>query len=84
MSTLRRLYLTAFFAFGTTFWYEAAKGDTWAMPSVVGTLFTLLTLNEIFGRRRGWLVGLWAGCAALGQYQYAFVIPVYAWMMWRD
>lgn len=80
---MNRLYLTAFFAFGTTLWYEAAKGDTWTLPSVVGMMFTLLCLNEIFGKRRGLLVGLWAGLAALGQYQYGFCVPVYAFMLWR-
>jgi hypothetical protein len=80
---ITRIWLTAFFAFGTSFWYEAATGSTWSWPGVVGMLFTLLALNELLGKRRGLLVGLWAGCAALGEYQFAFVVPVYVFMIWR-
>jgi hypothetical protein len=79
-----QIWLTAFFAFGTSFWYETAVGNTWSWPGVVGMLFTLLALNELLGKRRGLLVGLWAGMAFLGEYQYGFCVPVYLWMVWRD
>ncbi len=46
--------------------------------------FTLLALCELLGARRGWLVALYAACAAESRFSLLLVIPVYAAMLWVD
>ncbi len=76
-----RVWLTAFFGLGTVLFYEATLGASWGFTSVVSVAPTFLALIEVFGRKRAWLVGLWAGIAALGRYDLALVIPVYFLML---
>ena len=89
-------WLVAFFAFGTTFCYEATLGASWNFALVASTPFTLLaiaevTRNERFnphfnfeGAQRDYarpvLVGLWAGIAALARYDLVLAFPVYLWL----
>ncbi len=80
-----RIWLTAFFATGTIIWYETINGSSWEVSMLVAVLFTLLALNELFSENeRSWLVGLWAGAAALSRYDLVIVWPVYvilaAWL----
>ena len=72
-----RIWLTIFFGLGTIVWFESTSGGSWELTMVVAVLFTLLALDETFGRGRGALVGLWAACAALSRYDLAFVWPIY-------
>jgi hypothetical protein len=71
-------WLCAFLLFGTDLLWCAMLGDVWFIAHVSAVCFTLLALVELFGRRRGWLVALWAVCAAESRFTLALVIPVYA------
>jgi hypothetical protein len=73
-----RLWLTAFFSFGTVLFYEGTLGYSWGFVSISSVLPTLLALSEVFGKRRPLLVGLWAGLAALCRYDLVLVWPIYA------
>jgi hypothetical protein len=72
-----QVWLTVFFGVGTTFWYEATLGDSWNFAVVVSVPVTLLALNELFGRARPFVVGLWAGLAALARYDLVLAWPFY-------
>jgi hypothetical protein len=62
--------LIAFFA-GSPLWSSLLWTDgVWFFSHVVGVTFILLALTEVFGRRRGWLVGLLLGCAFLSRQFY--------------
>lgn len=72
-----RIWLTMFFGFGTIIWYESTSGGSWEVTMVVAVLFTLLALDELLGEGRSWLIGVWAGCAALSRYDLGLVWPIY-------
>jgi hypothetical protein len=68
--SVRTWILIAFFA-GSPFWSSLLwTQGVWFFSHVVGVTFVLLALTEVFGRRRGWLVGLLLGCAILSRQLY--------------
>jgi hypothetical protein len=68
--SVRNWILIAFFA-GSPLWTSLLwTQGVWFFSHVVGVTFILLALNEVFGRRRGWLVGLLLGCAFLSRQLY--------------
>jgi hypothetical protein len=81
LSTSARIWLTAFLGIGTTLWYEATLGASWDFVLVVSILPTLLALNELFGKGRPWLVGIFAGLAALGRNDLVMAWPFYALLL---
>jgi len=75
--------LTVFFAVGTDVLYCGVTGDVWLMAHVSAVCFTTLCLVELFGKRRGWVVALWAIAAAFSRYPLLLALPVYAlWLFW--
>jgi hypothetical protein len=77
-----QVWLTIFFGVGTTFWYEATLGDSWNFAVVMSVPATLLALNELFGKARPFVVGCWAGVAALARYDLVLVWPFYLALLW--
>ncbi len=81
-------WLCAFLLFGTDLLWCAMLGDVWFIAHVSAVCFTLIALVELFGRKRGWLVALWAVCAAESRFTMALVLPVYAVLLaqpdWRS
>ena len=77
MKTSTRIWLTAFFAFGTIMWSESINGGSWQVSMLVANLMTLLALCEVFGDARPFQVGLYAGAAAISRYDLCLVWPVY-------
>jgi hypothetical protein len=76
-STAARIWLTAFFGFGTVIWYEGTLGNSWGLSSNVSALATLLALNELFGKSRAFVVGLFAGATVLARYDMIIALPFY-------
>ncbi len=76
-----RLWLTAFFALGTTFWYEATLGNSWDFVLAASIPFTLAALDEIFGSARPIPVAIFAGLAALARYDLVLAWPAYLLML---
>src|SRR6185369_9639432 len=66
---------TLIFAFGTVNWYSAIIGTTWFLSHLCVELFLLIALREIFGRRRGLVVGLAFGFAVLSRVNVATAAP---------
>jgi hypothetical protein len=56
-------------------------GDVWFIAHVSAVCFTMLALVELCGERRGWLVALWAICAAESRFTMVLAMPVYAAML---
>jgi hypothetical protein len=67
---------------GTDLFWCATFGDVWFLAHVAAVAFTLLALLEVFGRRRGWLVALFAVCALESRFTMALALPVYAGLLW--
>jgi hypothetical protein len=72
------LWLTAFLLAGTDLLWCAMLGDVWFIAHVSAAAFTLLALVELCGKRRAWLVALWAVAAAGSRFSLVLAIPVYA------
>jgi hypothetical protein len=70
-------WLTAFLLAGTDLLWCAMLGDVWFIAHVSAAAFTLLSLVELCGKRRGWLVALWAVAAAGSRFSLVLAIPVY-------
>jgi len=76
--TVPRLWLCGFLLLGTDLFWAAMYGDVWFLAHVAAAAFTLLALAEMLGKKRGWLVALYAGCALESRFSLAAVVPVYA------
>ena len=73
-----RTWLCAFLFLGTDLFWCALYGDVWFIAHVAAVTFTLLALVELLGKKRGWLVALFAACAIESRFSLAFALPVYA------
>jgi hypothetical protein len=78
------VWICAFLLAGTDLAWCAMLGDVWFIAHVSAVCFTMLALAELCGGRRGWLVALWAICAAESRFTLALALPVYAVMLWSD
>lgn len=58
-----RVWITAFFAFGTLQFFSAAHDQTWWYAYIVASFFILLAIDEIVGKKRLFFVGLFIGLA---------------------
>ena len=74
-------WLVAFLLAGTDLLWCAMLGDVWFIAHVCAVAFTLLAIVELLGERRGWLVALWAVCAAESRFTMAVALPVYLYLL---
>jgi len=74
-------WICAFLLAGTDLLWCAMLGDVWFLAHVSAVAFTLLALVELAGQRRGWLVALYAACAAESRFTMIAAIPVYCLML---
>jgi hypothetical protein len=71
-------WLIAAVFFGTGFWYALfTSHHVYAFAHITSFLFQLLAINEILGKRRWWLVGLFIGCSFLTR-QFTVFYVVFA------
>jgi hypothetical protein len=57
------IWMAIFYCFGTIHWYLATVGSAWYFVHIVANFFLLLALNELFGRKRPFLIGIFLGAA---------------------
>ena len=77
-----RAVLCAFMLLGTDLFWCATFGDVWFIAHVSAAAFTLLAVLELVGGRRGWLLAIFAVCAAESRFTMALAMPIYAAMLW--
>jgi hypothetical protein len=70
-------WICAFLLTGTDLLWCATLGDVWFLAHVSAFCFTMLALVELAGKRRGWLVALFAACAVESRFSMILAIPVY-------
>ena len=80
----RSVWICAFAFAGTQLWWSAMLGDVWFIAHVAAVACTFLSLAELTGRRRGWLVALGAAGAAFSRFSLVLAVPVYAWLLLRE
>jgi len=74
-------WICAFLLAGTDLLWCAMLGDVWFLAHVSAVCFTMLALVELRGKRRGWLVAVFAACAFESRFSMALAIPVYAYLL---
>jgi hypothetical protein len=73
------LWLTAFALAGTDLLWCSMLGDVWFVAQSSAVAFTLLALNELAGKRRGWLVAFWFALAVGSRFTVVMALPVIAY-----
>lgn len=76
-----RFALTVLFGFSTQILWVTTRGGVWHTGQLIATILTFACLIELWGSRRGWLVGLLAGAAFLTRAPLAFAVPFYALLL---
>jgi hypothetical protein len=74
-------WICAFLLAGTDLLWCAMLGDVWFIAHVSAVCFTMLALVELAGKRRGWLVALFAACAFESRFSMLAAVPVYAYLL---
>jgi hypothetical protein len=77
LSRASNAWICAFLLAGTDLLWCATFGDVWFIAHVSAVAFTMLALAEIAGKRRPWLVALWAACAFESRFSLVLAVPVY-------
>ncbi|MGH7737161.1 MAG: hypothetical protein ACREMP_04755 [Candidatus Tyrphobacter sp.] len=74
-------WICAFLLAGTDLLWCGMLGGVWFLAHVGAVCFTLLALVELCGKRRAWLVMLWAACAFESRFSLVLAVPVYAYVI---
>ncbi|HET9030111.1 MAG TPA: hypothetical protein VFN49_08040 [Candidatus Aquilonibacter sp.] len=74
-------WITAFLLAGTDLLWASMLGDVWFIAHVSAVCFTMLALVELAGKKRGWLVALYACAALLSRFDLVLALPVYAYFL---
>jgi hypothetical protein len=74
-------WICAFLLAGTDLLWCAMLGDVWFTAHISAVCFTLLVLVELAGKRRGWLVALFAACAFESRFSMIVALPVYLYLL---
>jgi hypothetical protein len=79
-----RWWMLAAFALGTPVWFNAGRvGSTWPLMHM-SVLFGLsIAFAEVYGRRRGWIVGLGLAIAISSRQLALMTTPFFAYMLAR-
>jgi hypothetical protein len=75
------VWICALFLAGTDLLWCAMLGDVWFLAHVSAVCFTMLALVELAGKRRGWVVALFAACAFESRFSMIAAVPVYAYLL---
>lgn len=81
---ITRTYACGFLLLGTSLFWCAMLGTVWLIAHVCAVTFTLAALLEFQGKRRAWLIALYAACAAESRFALVAAIPVYAAILATD
>ncbi len=84
LSDAANAWICTFLLAGTDLLWCAMLGDVWFIAHVSSVAFTMLALAELAGKRRAWLVVLWAACAVESRFSLIAVLPVYAYLLLAD
>lgn len=83
LSVAANAWICAFLLAGTDLLWCAMLGDVWFLAHVSVVCFTMLALAELAGKRRGWLVALFAACAFESRFSMILALPVYAFLLFQ-
>jgi len=75
--------ITAFF-FGSGYWFALfTSHHVYSFAHITSCTFQLLLLNELFGKKRWWLIGIYTGCTFLTrQFTFLYILFVLGYMIY--
>ena len=76
------MWLLLFLLLGTDLLWCSMLGDVWFVAQTSAVAFVLLTLCELAGKRRGWVVAVWTGLALGSRFTLVTALPAIAWWVW--
>jgi hypothetical protein len=83
VAIVSRIFVTLMLFAGTDLFWCASLGDVWFLAHIASVAMSMLALRELSGRRRPWLVALWACAAVEARFSMVLALPVYfAMLMW--
>lgn len=80
-SDMVALWVAILFTFGTIYWYLASVGSSWYFAQVTAVFFLFLALNEVFGKKRPLLIGIFLGAAYWSRLPVILSIPFFLIML---
>jgi hypothetical protein len=83
VTTRRTIWLVVFFLAGTDLLWCSMLGDVWFVAQTSCVAFVLLALCELAGKRRGWLVALFAALALGSRFTLVMALPVMLWWVYE-
>jgi len=78
------LLVSVFFTYGTNHWYLSSIGSSWFLAHIVAIFFLLLSLIEVFGRRRLLLIGLLLGAAFWSRTTVILTLPFFYIFLYKE
>jgi hypothetical protein len=81
LKAVSNAWICAFLLAGTDLLWCGMLGDVWFIAHVCAVCFTMLALAELAGKRRGWLVAVWAACAFESRFSMVLALPVYLFLL---
>jgi len=75
------LWMAIMFIFGSIHWYLASVGSSWYFAQITAVFFMLLALNEVFGKKRPMLIGIFLGAAYLSRLPVILSFPFFLLML---
>lgn len=82
-SNLRAMFFTIIFLFGTNLWWCASRVSVYVEQHIFATLFIILLLYELYGKRRLVLLAIFSLCAFLCRYNLMLLIPFVIYTLYR-
>lgn len=80
----RRHWALLLFFTGSVYLSVAMVGVSYYFAHLVSAMFVLLAMDEMLGRRRAILVGLFLGGAVATRSTLLFAAPFFLWLAWRE
>lgn len=77
-------FVSLLFGFGTVHWYVAVRGTVWHSANIVTVFFLLLAVIEALGKRRYFLMGLFAALAIFARPSVFLAFPFFVALAARD
>lgn len=70
--------------FGNIVWFLSANGSMWYLAQTTSVFFIMLAINEIYGKKRSFLVGSYLAFSFLTRIQTIVYVPFFVFLLWKN
>lgn len=75
------LWSSLLLTYGSIVWFLSSNGWVWYLGQVTACFFMLLALVEVTGKKRGFWVGIFLGCAYLSRIHTILSLPLFVYLL---